>query len=342
MSLLRQTYRKRQGRNTREFLDALTVNAEGNKEKSQSAKMDKNDHSQNDDVQMAFSDELQTSSSKKAAELSTTCKRSLSPESQVSGQPESKRSLVSPIVESKRTGTISSTQKDDPCQVLVKQETATVENANLSSETATQTPSTPAATECSETTMQPVKASEHLSQNSKANTTEDNSLNIEMSDSNLAKSEEQTINPRDIKMEVTDTEDSKADHAKAQLKGISPGGLQATTSSETATPKLNSPVSANGSAIEKITYEILENIMEYLVDTDNTIHPFYKQGMLDNRFDSDDDEELVQHLYWDRNVIWEENIDISIFLTCRAFHQVAVDLFYGTNKFRFYDPDVCS
>lgn len=74
-----------------------------------------------------------------------------------------------------------------------------------------------------------------------------------------------------------------------------------------------------------------------------TLYPFYKGGMIDNRADfADDDTDSILHLRYDRNILQTPNINLSILLTSKTIHKIGTNLFYSSNKFKFWDPDACS
>lgn len=94
-------------------------------------------------------------------------------------------------------------------------------------------------------------------------------------------------------------------------------------------------ISADGGPIESLSTELFKVILGYVLPARYTrkIRPLYMRGMLRYgiRSEPNDDDGVIQN----------ENIDLSIFRTSRAFRQVGTPLFYGGNRFVFDDPDAC-
>lgn len=102
-------------------------------------------------------------------------------------------------------------------------------------------------------------------------------------------------------------------------------------------PSAHTPlsISASGGPIESLSTELFMVILDHVLPARNTreIRPLYMKGMLRYgiRSEPNDDDGVIQN----------ENIDLSVFRTSRAFHQVGTRLFYGGNRFFFDDPDAC-
>jgi len=101
-------------------------------------------------------------------------------------------------------------------------------------------------------------------------------------------------------------------------------------------PSAHTPlsISANGGPIESLSTELFTVILGYVLPArSREIRPLYMKGMLRYgiRSEPNDDDGVIQN----------ENIDLSVFRTSRAFHQVGTRLFYGRTRFFFDDPDAC-
>lgn len=92
-------------------------------------------------------------------------------------------------------------------------------------------------------------------------------------------------------------------------------------------------ICAKGSMIESFDYDTLSNILSYVLDLEQTVKPFFKQGMMKGGIKS--------RPLNDEGIISSENVDLSIFRVNKAFYLVGSDVYYGRNRFSFRNPDAC-
>ncbi|KAK5086484.1 hypothetical protein LTR05_003652 [Lithohypha guttulata] len=93
-------------------------------------------------------------------------------------------------------------------------------------------------------------------------------------------------------------------------------------------------VSARGSAIERFGRELWSNIFGHILETENTVRPFYRRGMMAKAIKSE--------CYNDAGVIDLDNVNLSILSVCKGFHSIGAKIYYSRNEFYFNDPSACS
>lgn len=246
------------------------------------------------------------------------CKRALSPENEALGQPKSKKSLLSSPAELPLMVSTSSQRSREQSIHQEDRQASITEILDLSSETEMVSLLTPPATEVLDAETHAIKSSEFFDPENKDSDFKTDSSDVEMSNTNHRESETGSP-PEQLKRELLKVKDLVEDP---------PSGL---------------PAATIGSSFEKLDKKEIQNVLRYLVNTNSVIYPFYKQGMIDNRDHILDEEESpILRLFYDRSVIHSPNIDLSFLRISKTFYQIGSDLFYGSNRFKFYEPDACS
>lgn len=101
----------------------------------------------------------------------------------------------------------------------------------------------------------------------------------------------------------------------------------------TSTSTSNITSCAAGTALNSLSYQILGDILSYVLDTYRTVRPFYVQGTMKYGIRS--------ATCNDEDVVTCDNVDLSVLLVSKFFNEVGSNLYYGSNWFRFSNPDAC-
>lgn len=335
MSLSKKTYRKRQGRNPKDFFNLLAVTEVPCNRQPQTASMEeKQTQASSEGLPQGYSSQSQSGPS---AAFLARCKPALSQESVFSEQPTMKKALPSLQADLPSVMSESNSQSRQPSFHRDNQQESASKTSDQFFEAAPISCLTSPASEASE--KLPVLSSEVSDEEKKGNEGRGvmaGSSDQEMSDTVLEGIEKEHLKPEQLLKESSGISDFGTGLLTPQISDI------ILVKTKAATAAIQASIVTTTGSPRQLDQKTIKTILQHLIDENEIVYPYYKQGMLDNKSEPAGRVSYVMHLFNDRNVITSPNIDLTFLRVNKTLYRIGVDLFYGSKRFKFYDPDACS
>lgn len=333
MSSSKKTYRKRRSRNAKDFFNLLAITATPSSRHSQTVSMEEKQYgTPSEELLQKSSSQPQTDPS---AGFLARCKRALSHENLSSDQPTTRETSPSPQADLPHTMSESKSRSRLQSLYPENQQISTPKTSDQFSEEGLISCLTPPASEAPDTgSVLSPEVRDQEKQGNKGKKVKTDSSDQEVSEITLVELEKGGTGPEQLMKESLS--DLDIGLLTPQIHDTFP------VKTKTATAIFQASIVPTSASPRQFDEKTIKNILQYVIDESEIIYPYYKQGMLDNKSRPASGVSYVLHLFNDRNVITSPNIDLSFLRVSKTFYQIGVDLFYGSKRFKFYDPSACS